>query len=322
MKVLLFGDWHRNGGPSNVNRSHVMSADDRLVFLKIQNKAFRRFERLFKIFSCKKILFSGSLPLNYEWFFCKLLHKKVFYYMHGDLRYENVINEQGRTEKSFTMFDDVLKCSHKIIAVSERYSQWVKKRYPQYADKITFVNNGLNIERRKPIGKELKSIAVSGGNRQIKNNDIVCEAVSVLRERGYDIKVYVFGRHYPDNADLDKYPFAVRMGQMDKAEYYAHLDRISLYVVNSELEPFGLIVGDAINCNCSLLVSEIVGARSIMTMADEDIVYDSHNIEEVASKILNLLENPNSDRLYNTIDIEKVSEKSAYNNLMNVILGE
>lgn len=322
MKVLLFGGWHQNGGPSNVNKTHVMSADDRLVFLKIQNRVFRRFERLFRIFTCEKILFSGSLPLKYEWFICKLLHKDVFYYMHGDLRYENVINKQGHTEKAFTIFDDVLKYSHKIIAVSERYAQWLKKRYPQYADKITFVNNGLNIERRKMVVKEPMTIAVSGGNRQIKNNDIVCEAVSVLRERGYDIKVYVFGRHYPDNADLDKYPFAVRMGQMDKDEYYAHLDRISLYVVNSELESFGLIVGDAINCNCSLLVSEIVGARSIMTMADEDMVYDSHNIEEVASKILNLLEHPNNERLYNTIDIEGVSEKSAYNNLMNVIFNE
>lgn len=320
MKAFLLGVYSLNAGPSNVNKSLVINSDNRLDYIKNTNRILRKIERIAKCLYYRRLIISGGITSG-ELQIAKFLHKDIFYIMHGDARYEKEINNTGSSEQSLQVFDEVLSVSSKIIAVSERYSEWVKNRYPQYSNKITFVNNGLVIEQRPKVPKKPLTIAVSGGNRQIKNNDIVCEAVSLLREKGYDIKVYVFGRDYPDNADLSKYSFIVKTGHLDKDEYYKLLDKIALYVVDSELEPFGLIVGDAINCNCSLLVSEIVGARSIMKMTDDDIVYDSHNIEELSTKILNLFSNPNSDRLYKTIDIDEVSEKSAYNKLMKTVLS-
>jgi len=321
VKTFLLGDYRLNAGPSNVNRSLVTNSDSRLDYVKSQNRILRKIERIAKCLFYKKLIISGGIT-KFELSLARLLHHDIYYLMHGDARYETMINKLNTDSDSLELFDTILSSASKIIAVSERYSLWVKERYPQYASKITYVNNGLEIKRRHKVEKVPFTIAVSGGNRLIKNNDIVCEAVSILRDKGYEIKVFVFGRDYPNNADLSKYPFITKTGQLNKEEYYALLDKISLYVVDSEVEPFGLIIGDAINCNCSLLVSEIVGARSIMRMTEDDIVFDSHNINELSTKILNLFNNPNTDRLFESIDVEDVSEKSSYNKLMDIVCNE
>jgi len=321
MKVFLLGLNAINIGPSNVNRSLILNSDSRLDYVKAKNRIIRKVERFFKCFKYKKIIASCGITKG-EFVIVRMFHKQMYYVMHGDFRYENEINKEGKGEKELQLFDEELLYSKKIIAVSERHSEWLKARYPQYVNKITFVNNGIRIERRKKVKKEPLSIAVSGGNRIIKNNDVVCEAVSVLREHGFDIKLYVFGHYNSNRDDFAKHKFTIKVGQLDNEEYYAMLDRISLFVIDSELETFGLVAGDAINCNCSLLVSELVGARSIMKMTDDDIIYNPHDIDEISTKILKLFETPNNDRLFKTIDVENVSERRAYEHLMNVVFNE
>ena len=120
----------------------------------------------------------------------------------------------------------------------------------------------MEIHRRPKVGKNRGEIAVSGGNRGIKNNEIVCQAVEKLNTEGVSCHVVIYGRKHPNSFDINKYPHAKHVGQLNKEKYYAMLDYADLFVLNSELEPFGLVVADAINCNCSLLISDRVGALS------------------------------------------------------------
>ena len=135
---------------------------------------------------------------------------------------------------------------------------------------------------------------------------------------GYDCKMYVFGRMYENNDNLS-YPFVRYMGHLNKEEYYNALDKISLFVLNSVLESFGLVVADALNCNCSLLMSKGVGALSIMSTTDNDVINDCCNVDEIASKMLYLFQNPNSTALYNSINREDASEKSSYLKLKHIV---
>jgi len=313
------GSWQANAGPSNVNRSLVDNNDGSMAYIHSHNRIIARIQRCgFLLYPV--ILVSGQLT-RWELNACRLLRKKIIYLMHGNKRYEAKLNKLPVNKIDLESEEKLLEFSNKIVCVSERYSRWVKSQYPKYCDKITFVNNGLDIDVREKVEKKPYTIAVSGGNRIQKNNHIVCDAVNLLNSKGYNIKVHVFGRYYEGNANLDKYPFVIRMGHLEKEDYYKELDYISLYVIDSELESFGLVVGDAINCNCSLLMSETVGATSIMKVEDTDVVYDCHNIEELSSKILNILENANFDRLYRTIEIEKCSSKVAFSNIKEKCLN-
>ena len=109
------------------------------------------------------------------------------------------------------------------------------------------------------------------------------------------------------------------MGQMSKNEYYKQLEESDLLCVNSDLESFGLVVCDALNCGSSLLMSKNVGATCIFNdLQDDDLINDNRNIIEIASKIENLLHKSNSKRLYYSIDQEKYSEKQSFLRLKQI----
>jgi glycosyltransferase involved in cell wall biosynthesis len=108
------------------------------------------------------------------------------------------------------------------------------------------------------------------------------------------------------------------MGQLDKAEYYERLDEIALFVIASELEPFGLVVADALNCHCSILMSHNVGAAGIMQTREEDFVDNPHDTAELARCIQHLMEHPNAERLLSSVDVHECSDSMAWEKMKNL----
>ncbi len=315
-QFFLLGEWRFNAGPSNVNKSFVLNSDKDMSYLHSSSRIIKRLERFKSLFYPVVVVSGGATELEMR--LLKLFRKKIIYIMHGCISYEAKVNKLALPKKSFKLENLRLSASDVIVCVSEKYSEWAKKEFPQYANKIKFINNGITLNKR-PLGqKEQYSIAVSGGNRLQKNNGIICKALEKLHALGYNCHMYVFGRMYEDNDNLS-YPFVHIMGHLNKEEYYDALDKISLFVLNSILESFGLVVADALNCNCSLLMSKGVGALSIMTTTENDVINDCFDVDEIASKILYLFQNPNSVTLYNSIDSEYVSEKSSYVKLKQIV---
>lgn len=320
MKIFLLGAHEQNAGPSNVNKSLIKHSRGYLTYTRSKNKVFRAVERILRIFSSDVILISGSCAKRYL-NIIKLLGKKYYYLMHGCIEYENEINKLGLSDVAIQTEKNILEGAEKIICVSEVYSKWVMERFPQYKNKITFVNNGVNLKRRKKCKKEPYSLAIAGGNRKIKNNLEVCHAVDMLNNKGYNFKLFIFGRWYPDNDEIEENDHITICGHLNKEEYYEKLDKICCFIINSEVEPFGLVVADALDCNCSLIMSKNAGCQSILKVKDEDVIQNPHNIDELANKILYVMDHPNSDRLYNSIDRATCSEQSSYKKIIDIIEG-
>ena len=239
--------------------------------------------------------------------------------MHGCLAYENEINKLKLPQVTIETQEKALKDAEHIIGVSEAYAGWLKQRYPAYANRITYVNNGIELQRRESVSKEPFTIAVSGGNRCIKNNVEVSRAVKKLNEDGIPCKMYIFGRIYPENDVIEENDFNKYCGHLEKEQYYQKLDEISCFVLNSEVESFGLVVADALNCNCSLLMSKNVGAKSIMRTEESDIIQNPHDVDEIVLKLKYLFNHPNYRRLYESIDVEGCSEKRAFERLKAIL---
>lgn len=320
MKILLYGDWRLNAGPYNVNRSIIQHSDQSLLYIKSRNKLLSRIESFFKILEADIILFSCSGRYNiYK--LAKKLEKKIIILKHGDSRYENEINNLQTSEALLNEDKKEMDIADELVCVSKVYSEWFAKHYPQYSNKITWVNNGVTISPRPKVKKDGQLIALGGGNRSIKNNLNVLRAIEKLNERGANLKVLLFGRHYEGNPPLTSFSFVEFMGQMNKSEYYALLDKTALYVDAAYCESFGLSVADAVNCNCSLLLSDNVGFLSIVRYQDCDVVHNCNDIEEIASKIEYLLSDPNARRLQSSIDISTCSEDYAYQRLKKICVG-
>lgn len=314
-KILLWGEYMMNAGPSNVHRSLINHSNGELNYIKSQNKFIKYIELFWKLFYCDTVVYPTSIPIRDIRIF-KFFNKKRIGILHGCSTYENEINKLGLDSQKIARKENtILNFSDIIVCVSKKFSLWCRQRFPQYAAKITYVNNGIAIAPRPKKEKRSNVIAISGGNRQIKNNNYVCRAVEKLNEEGFSCQIKIFGRLYPDNEDLTQYPHTNYIGHLDKCNYYEMLDEIPLYVIASEIEPFGLVVADAMNCHCSVLLSQNVGASSIMRTQEEDIIENPHDITELAEKIRFILETPNTDRLLSTIDIEACSEQQAWKNL-------
>lgn len=317
-RILFWGNYRENSGPSNVHRSLIENSNNELDYIHFKNRYLRALEIRFKVWLSDIIIYPSYTPTKeVVWF--KSLKKKTVTIVHGCQTYENLVNDLGRDQKQLAENEDKIhELSDVIVCVSEKFSIWYKERYPKYASKITFVNNGIKIQPRNQIEKIPYLVAVSGGNRPIKNNNLVCQAIQKLNKEGFNCQLKIFGQHDCHNEDLSRYPFATYMNQLNKKEYHEWLDRIPLFVLVSKFETFGLVVADAINCHCSILLSNNIGASSILRLNEEDTIANPHNIEELANKIRYLLESPNTDRLLSSINIEACTKKQAWINLKSI----
>lgn len=318
MKILLYGNWKSNGGPSNVNRSLIQHSDKDLVRIcHPESKILRIMELLIKTIFCDVVIFSyggNSMLCKYV----KLLGKKAVILKHGDVDYENQINHLGL--KSSAVDDDIKKMSFAdaIICVSEKYAEWNKRRYPQFSSKITWVNNGITLSPRPKKEKKRNIIALGGGNRNIKNNLNICKAVKKLNDDGASLEIKLFGRIYENNSPLEKFDFLHVMGHMDKEAYLSELDTVNLYIDLAYCEPFGLSIADALNCHCSVLLSKEVGFISVMKVQDSDLVNNCDDIQEITDKIKYNLNADNSDRLLSSINKDTTSEYHSYKRLKDI----
>lgn len=317
MKVFLIGKTDQNAGPANVTKEIIRNSDSRMIHTNFSNNKLLAVEIFIKSFVADAFVISGIIRWPVVKFIRKF-HKPLIYIMHGCLDYEDDVNHLHAMPIEHVSEKYILDNVDKILCVSELYSNWVKRRFPQYANKISFLDNGLEINPRNKVEKTTCSIAVAGGNRQIKNNSEVCQAIELLNKNGLNCNLSIFGWRYPDGDDLSIYPHCKYMGQLDKAKYYSLLDKIGLFVINSEVEPFGLVTGDALNCHCSILFSRNVGSSGIVKTTDRDFISDSHDPEKIAENIKYCLGHPNADRLLESVDKVKCSGAFQYKKLMDI----
>lgn len=325
MKVLFIGDYKSNTGPANVNKNLKDNLPENFLFIKSSNFFLKIIELFLKMFICNVIVISGyNHKLNSFYKIAKLLNKKLIYLMHGCIKYENQINNLEISDKIVNSEIVFLKNMNLILCVSENYMKWVSNYYLDIKEKVYFLNNGIskenmnldsiNYKERKKI-----SIAVFGGNRNIKNNDEVCKAVQKMIDEGENVELHIFGRFYKNNVSLSNYTFLKIHGQINQDTLFNELkNNINICISNSEVEPFGLSIIDSLFCGCDIIVSKNTGASSIMKLNENDIINDPHNINEIIEKIRIVHENPNHDRILQSIDINSITWKAQSEKLVKI----
>ena len=147
MAWFLLGGHFSNGGPDNVNQALITSADRKILYIKSNNKPVRVLETFWKILISEGVVVSGVCAKRY-YDFMKVFHKKFVSLMYGCMDFENEINRLHLTSDFIENERNLLRDAKCIVCVSEGYSEWVKSRYPEYAGKITFVNNGVPLDQR------------------------------------------------------------------------------------------------------------------------------------------------------------------------------
>lgn len=316
MRVLLFGDIARNGGPSNVHRELIehWPAEDSIDYIHRQSKAGSFFEGLVKglgadvivspCLSLTQIVAQGVL---------QAVGKPVVCFNHGYVVFENEINSLGHSERWLDWYRNALRSADLIVANSEFQASFVLKYQPELTRKMRSILLGIeqfDQMESSASNEGPKIISLSGGSRPIKGNDVVFKACEILHSRGVDCQIQLYGR-YSNNDDLIKAlpngDVARVLGQVSHDSFLEGLNRSSLFVMNSRHESFGLSALDALRAGCSVLISKRSGVLETLSPRDSDIIENCEDAEEVADKIAYLLEHPNAKRLYASIDFDELS---------------
>lgn len=315
MKVLLLGDALGNSGPSNVHKEFLQHwpAEDEIGFVHAQDKAGFIREGLSKGWKADVIV---SPLLNFAMICTQdalhLMGRPVVCFNHGYVAFENEINHLGHSQWWVNRYKAALRSADLVVANSGFQERFVLGCQPELAGKTTHILLGLDrFQQMEPHPADSwPTICVSGGSRDIKGNDVVARALALLRGRGIECCLDVYGRVDVDMPYLDALPkgdVARVMGQVSHDRFIEGLNRSSLFVMNSRHESFGLSALDALRAGCSVLISKDCGVLEALNPQDSDVVEDCEDAEEVAEKMTYLLRHPNARRLYESIDFDAMS---------------
>lgn len=322
MKIFMVGDYRTGTGPANVTKSYLDYLPENTLKLQCIGKMARALEILFKLPQADVVVCSGHSNQNIlalKW--AKLWHKPTAFLMHGCVEHENAINgvpdaDMNETERMTLLLSDV------ILAVSERFANWLREHYPEYIEKIDCIPNGVDWVGLQALhadvhrsGHQLMSI---GGGMPRKMIRYICEAIELLNKTAkVPYLLIVAGDIGFDTREINQYSFVRNEGMVSFERVVELLHSSGLYIQNSCFETFGLAPLEALACGCNLLLSNQIGAIEVFSEVwEDDLIEDYSNSEEIAKKIERLMKRGNHERLEQSIDKESTSWESRTKQLL------
>lgn len=332
MTLFVVGDYYSGTGPANVTLELINALPDDTLYQKYKNKLMRLAELYMKIPRADFVVMSGHSKQNLH--AIRIADSKgipTVYIMHGCVEHENAIN--GVTDESMNEVERAtMEGADYILAVSEQFEAFLKEKYPEHADKISHLTNGIGTEMFKNVGRLTKSGDVPDGSEEMPYRLIsvgggmprkrivkICEALQLLINRGISLILIVAGDEGKDSDAINAYPFVKNIGLVDGERMRKNMQLSQLFIQNSCFETFGLAPLEALTCGCDVLMSKNVGAISVFkegTIEPADIIENCEDPEEIAAKIECALLSSNHDRLLSGIDLEYNSWDAVAGRLM------
>lgn len=317
MYILFVGDTRSNLGPCNVNREIIHHKSKKFLAVNFSRRYYKALDLVLKTIISNVTVVSGISKFNSSAVkLSKLLGKKTVYIMHGCVEQEARIDGRSPSEAGLRYERKIMENVDLILPVSRRYSDNVKRWYPQFEGKIAYWQAGVNTLSTDfcDAEKEKNSVSAAGGDWFLKQNHVVSRAVERLNG---EATFAVFGS-VKETTVNKKHKYTQWMGSFNHDAFIEALRTKQLFVVNSVIESFNVSVMEALACGCSVLVSNNVGAADIMNLTDREIIFDTNDEEEIAEKIAYLLAHPNNRRIREAMNWTELSYDVAVRRLEDI----
>ena len=176
------------------------------------------------------------------------------------------------------------------LCVSPAVKQDVEQTYPALAAHL--MENFLPLAQ-KPVKAPPEGLPVVGALGRLHVNkgfDILLQAAALLRERGKPVKLQIAGDG-PEEGNIRTLAARLGFGTEDltftgwvtgPADYLAKLD---LFVLPSRVEPFGLVVVEAMAAGVPVISSDIDGPRTILKSGELGVMVPPENPSALADAI-------------------------------------
>ena len=325
MRILFIGDLSGNNGPANVNK-YLCDSTDKITFWNTKNRNVLYFIKyLFILLRTNVLIISSNYRANYYIFnLSKLMRKKTIYLMHGYASFEAKVNGSSNYKSITNRETKLLNKVDLILPVSKNYRSFFLSKRPEYREKTHYLTSGIKLPKNQASkdkirnSYERKGVVVCGANRNIKRNSTVCKAIEILNRASKDYRLDIYGLMYPGNEKLPQNNYIKIHGRVSRDELENRLSKTKLFILNTEVESFGLSVIDALMCGCSVLISKNAGITSILNLTENDTIYDCNNENEIAQKIKYLYRHPNNLRVLKSLNFEYYTWDKVANRLVQI----
>lgn len=210
-------------------------------------------------------------------------------------------------------------------------SKAMAKEASLYTDKKMYITPfGVDIEKFSPAKEKVENDIITIGTiktlEDIYGIDILIKAFEIVNKKvKKNIVLKIAGRGSKEEylKDLsaklnidDKVEFLGYINQERVAEEYRNFD---IAVFPSFFESFGVAAVEAQACGVPVVVSDIGGLMEATSPNKSSLVFNKGNYEELADKIIYLIENPNNRKDMGKNAREYVLDNYNINNNFNII---
>lgn len=214
------------------------------------------------------------------------------------------------------------KCDY-VIVITEHLKQYMTSN-GYNSSKIFQIPNMLRIKLEPKEWDFHKPVVIGSFGRFVKQKgyEYLLDAIALLKNRGYNIKLILGGSgedepHLKNKAkeigidDIVTFPGWVK----DKEKFFAEID---IFCLSSIHEPFGIVLLEAIEHSKPIVSTNSEGPREILDHGIDSLLVSMNSSEDLAEKLADFIDNPEKakncanlayKKLCSKYDIKIVSKK-------------
>ncbi|MFC2711089.1 glycosyltransferase family 4 protein, partial [Hoylesella oralis] len=202
---------------------------------------------------------------------------------------------------------------HKIVI-----SNWLKKIVEDCGEKANLVLNGFDFRffhLLKPISERRnKEVLCLYHTDKRKGLDVAFKAFEIVKRKYSQLHVSMFGT----SREPEGLPTWYSYYQEPNKDIFNYIyNNAAIFVGSSNIEGWGLTVGEAMQCGCAVACTNNLGYLEMAKNGDTALVSPVGNAEALAENILKLIEDKelrikiatNGNQFIKTLDIEKSYKK-------------
>lgn len=214
---------------------------------------------------------------------------------------KKVMFYHGSTDETHELHEEIMAYYDSIVGVNENVQKILGELYPTYSQKMTFVENYVDVDAvckkskefmiEKPQGTTI--LCSCGRFTPVKGFDLAVKAASILKEKGISFLWYFVGDG-PERTKLEQMIEAYGLqeniqitGMKDNP--YPYINACDIYVQSSYEESFGLTIAEAKILNKPIVTTKTVGGNIQIEHLYNGLVaeIDEKSIAEVIMKYIN-----------------------------------
>ena len=197
----------------------------------------------------------------------------------------------------------------KIIAVSKVVEETVIDSNLVGKEKIITIYNGIDIEKfsTAPVGRlrgeidadsHTKLIGIIGQVSPHKGQDVLIKCLPLILQSRNDVRCVIIGGDFRNGTYIDELKkLATDLGVGEKVDFLGQrndiqelLKDIDVFVLASQMEPFGLVVAEAMAAAVPVVATRFGGAAELVEDGITGLLVSYGDIEAMTSAIINLLD--------------------------------